>query len=97
MFQFGVGLLIGVYCHYATFPAESVKSVSPADPYAVRSPLGLSMVGPVFPSKSLRTTAVSHSVALCPEVPQTLQVKVPPVIIQTPLSVMLLPDIHLKI
>ena len=73
VFECGIGLLIGRNCHYATFPAESVGSPSPSDPYAVRTPLGWTMVGPVESSQA--NTEVSHRVVFQAEVPTDLRMK----------------------
>lgn len=57
-----VGMLIGHDCHYALAPVDTVLPICNDDPFAVRTPLGWSLVGPV--GKSLaHDTAYSHLVS----------------------------------
>ena len=74
-----VGLLIGHDSHYASFPEQSVpapREVKEEAPYAVKTPLGWTLVGPIDPSRCTNKPRVtfSHKIACSLEVPIPLRV-----------------------
>ena len=71
-----VGLLIGHDSHYASYPEDKVRPPNQQAPYAVKTPLGWTLVGPIDPAKSTSAprVAFSHKVACYLGVPDHLRV-----------------------
>ena len=76
VFDVEVGLLIGHDAHYASFPDDRIRPPSENDPYAVKTPLGWSLVGPISPEYKSNVhpkVLFSCKVACSLEVPKSLQ------------------------
>ena len=78
-----VGLLIGYDHHYFSYPIRTVPDEPPddtEDPFAVCTPLGWTMVGPVSttitqPISLQDVSCSAHNVVLSMKVPKSLQIK----------------------